>query len=61
MVSDQLIQTDEQRPIQAELEVLEAVTKLMEHSPIDTRRRIMAYLNSRYPFMASVYFARNSR
>lgn len=50
MVGEQAIQTDQQRPIATELEALDKIVKLMEHSDTGTRRRIMAYLNSRYPF-----------
>lgn len=40
----------EQQPIHKEIRALQAIVRLMERSDDDSRRRIMAYLNSRYPF-----------
>jgi hypothetical protein len=41
-----------QPAIKAELDALNKIVVLMEGADDDTRRRIMAYLNSRYPFYA---------
>ena len=48
-----------QPKIADELEALGKIVELMERSDADTKRRIMAYLNSRYPYPRFASYARD--